>query len=147
MIDVKAGIQKRLRIVVPGFSAEQMRLVGEAARAAEAERWSKGLNLRDSPAKPLQEKYRRRKSVSGRSGRSSLRDLNFSGAMSAARQVTTAVQNRVVLSFTSGPAQLKANVNQKREPQIGLSPMDVAATMRVIESIHAENVRYIKRTA
>ena len=141
---IKISIQKRFTLTVPGLSTDQMRQLAETAIATEGARWARGLNLKDGPAKPLVRWYERHKR---HVTNSPIRDLRYTGQMASARQITFVGPNRARVEFVGGPALLKANANQDREPQIGLSPMDRQVVSRLAQQLLTENVRGMKRTA
>ncbi len=62
----------------PRLSAESMQELGDAAELSVRRRISFAVDLGDGPAKPLDEKYKRRKT---RAGRKPIRDWRFDGGM------------------------------------------------------------------
>jgi hypothetical protein len=139
MISIKET--SRPRLSVPGFSPDQMREIGDFARAEEITRISHGLNINDLPAKPLARWYARRKQ---KAGGQPVRDLRLTGAMLRAREVTGAETNQAVLSFTDPAQEAKAEANERIEPMFGISPQSKRDLDAHMEEQFAESVRRIK---
>lgn len=129
---IELRVQKSLRLTNPGFSAEDMRAIGAEAVRVEGLRWAAGLDLSDQPARPLAPRYAKRKA---RFGQRPIRNLRLTGSMAAARQVVGAELNRVQIEFVGAEARRRANENLRRNPMIGLSPMDQAVVASVARQI------------
>lgn len=143
MASMDIRIQRPLRLVIPRFSSEQTRQFAEKARQQIDTRLSNGMNVHDSPAKPLKPGYAKRKQRSGGSG---IRDLKLTGAMLDAFQVESANPLSAEIGFTDDAQRLKASANEHFEDMVGFSPNDKETIMREeIEPAWRRNLKHAWR--
>ena len=84
------------------FTSEQMSEIGTVMLDAKKERISRGIDSRDQPAKPLVERYARRKILKGRAP---IRDWFWRGLTMGSLKVKAASENKV----TIGPVNVQAD--------------------------------------
>jgi hypothetical protein len=123
---------------VPGFSTEQMRGFGVAIIDTMKERLATGVNVLDSPAKPLSKGYAKLKQ---RRGAAPIRNLRLSGRTIAAMSVLNASSNSVTVGFADAEAFKRALFSQDIDPMFGLSPKNVdTVTGKAFEAL-SQNAR------
>ena len=134
----------RARFVVSPFSAQQMVELGQVAVDSIKARLERAENIYDQPAKPLSEGrrgtgYRRYKA---RKAPPAIRNWRLTGRTLRGMNVLRANENRAVIGFSDPVAAMRAVVNQKRERQFGLSPVnwkDILAAVRQIRFVRAKS--------
>jgi hypothetical protein len=115
-------VAHRPDINVPGFSAEQMKEIGDFAVQAIKERNATGTDIFDQPAKPLQPKYAKKKAAKGLP---SVRDLRYSGNMLGSVQVIGETSETHVTVGIKGTTPYRKGIfNQNIDPWFGLSGHD-----------------------
>lgn len=112
--------------------------IGQKAVESEQRRIQSGLTVDDTAAKPLREKYRKRKE---RRGGKPIRDLTLTGMTLRSRKVISAENRRAVIGFTNAQAIIRARVNNKRDRQFGMSP---ANRRDLIDTISASDLVTVK---
>src|SRR5206468_5192437 len=88
---------RRARVVVTGYSPEQMINFGNVLNSSIGDRMDRGLDINDSPAPPLRPGYAKYKQRQGGSG---IRDWKLTGRTRRSMKVLSAGQNHAVLGFT-----------------------------------------------
>lgn len=133
------SIRATRRIVIGGIglSADQMRTVGLSTIDAQKQRWARGLDVNDQPARELSRGFTRRKL---RAGKRPTADLNFTGRMLAAYGILNAAPGRLTLGFSDDASILKAYVNHQRRNQLGISEADARAVSPVVRDLYSENI-------
>lgn len=117
----------RARWVLGPFTSEDMLAIGSVVRDSIAERIGKGLNVDDSPAKPLKpgrNGHRGYPDYKAARGLQPFRDWFWTGRTMRSLKVKSASENRVVIGFVDPNADRIAHVNNLRERQFGVSPLD-----------------------
>jgi hypothetical protein len=100
-----------------------MRGIGEKLVDSVKARILSGQTTSDTPAPPLREKYARYKQ---RKGGKPIRDWSRSGTTLRAMAVTSASNNRTVVSFNNPVAAKRAAIQNARARQFGVSSSDSA---------------------
>jgi hypothetical protein len=103
------------------FSESDLHEIGEYAVQAIKDRNALGVDIFDHSAKPLSDRYRKRKEKLGRPG---IRDVRLTGNMLGSLQVTEASAGHVVISVKGSTPYRKGIFNQNIDPWFGLSPED-----------------------
>lgn len=112
----------KLEIDLRTFSDEELQAIGETAVDAIRDRWARGHNVQDLPAKPLTEPYKRRKLRRGLQG---IRDWNFSGELG--RSLSADVKgDEIEINVGIGQA-FKLWKLQQEEQMLPLAPSDIVA--------------------
>src|SRR3954454_14721205 len=136
--EIRVGM--RPRIVIPGFSENQMRSFGEFAIVEMEEPNSQAINVLGQPARPLSERYRKYKA--GR-GLRPVRDMQKTGALHKAIQVTESSGSRVKVDIVGAGEQRKGYINQNLDPWFGLSHENEESLLGNIQSVFGDNVRKV----
>lgn len=131
-------VTRRITLGAVGFSGQQMNALAEATVNAMRVRWAKGLDVNDTPAKPLGRGYSRRKQ---RRGSQPIPDLRLTGQLIASLRVLGAENGRAKIGFRDDQAIIKAYVNHQRRQQIGISPGDAAAVRPLALDFLQQNIR------
>lgn len=113
----------KARFAVTAFPADRMRGIGDKLVDSIKARIALGLTTNDSAAPPLREKYRRYKV---KKGGKPIRDWKRSGDTLRALSVTSASNNRAVVSFNDPIAAMRAAIQNRRSRQFGVSNNDRA---------------------
>ena len=131
------------RLTLSPFSAEQMFTIGQVMLDKKKDRISQGINSQDNRAKPLAERYARRKLLLGRAP---IRDLRWSGLLMGSYKVKSANQDQVTIGFVNDTADARATIQRRREEMITDSPKDLAVYQRVIRATFEQTnmIRVIK---
>jgi hypothetical protein len=106
------------------FTSEQMAQIGSIMVDTITDRIRRAYTVEDQPAKPIVDRYAKRKI---RYGRNPIRDWSWSGQTLGSFKVKRASENQVTIGFVNPTADLKAHVNNLREKQFGVSPKDEEA--------------------
>lgn len=122
---------RNLKFTLSPFSAEQMKTIGQVMVDEKKSRIAQGLNSQDSKAKPLIERYARRKL---RFNRAPIRDWNWSGQMMGSFKVKVADQDHVTIGFVNARADDKATINRRREEMLSDSPRDTETLHAVVRA-------------
>jgi phage gpG-like protein len=132
------------RFVFSPFRADEMATIGGILMRSVRDRIQAGVNVNDSPSKPLTAAYAKTKG--SRTG-STLRDWTNSGNTMRSLAVLSANENRAVIGFNNPIAGRIAHWNNLRERAFGVSPRDrealiaaVRATMRQSRVISVRQV-------
>jgi hypothetical protein len=134
-------VKSRPSIEAPTFSAEQMRQIGEHAIQVMKNRLHAGVDVLDQPARPLGEKYAKRKA---RLGKQPIRDILLTGNTLGSVQVTESGEGHVKVSIKGATPFRKAIFNQNQDPWFGLSDTDDERLLgETIAPIFAQNVSAI----
>lgn len=136
-------VTKRVTLSPVGFTGGQMNALGDALCVAMRARWAKGLNVNDTPARPIGVGYGRRKV---RRGKQPIPDLNFTGQLVLALRVLSSEGGRCLVGFRDDRSIVKAYVNHQRRNQIGISPNDAAAVRPLAVQFLQENIRNAVRS-
>lgn len=136
-------VTKRVTLGSVGFSGRQMNTLAQATVDAMRVRWSKGLDVNDTPAKPLGKGYARRKQ---RRGGAAVPDLRLTGQLIASLRVLQAENGRALIGFRDDLAILKAYANHQRRRQIGISPNDAASVRPLAVDMLQDNIRAAVRS-
>lgn len=130
------------------FTEQQMRTLAGDVQEQMRARILRGVNLSDAPAKPLSERYAKRKQ---RRGRAPIRDWTFTGDTMRNLKIMETSKKSTEVGFDwraavsggkgrPGPFQ-KALFQQNREPMFGLSPQNEQAVGRKVAEIFESNVK------
>lgn len=114
------GRRPRFRTKVLGFTAGEMRELGDITASTLKDRLDLGLNRFDEKMPPLTEAYLKKKV---KRGRRPIRDLKLSGSMRTATRVREASDNLVIVSIAGATLKARAFINQAISPWFGLSPL------------------------
>ncbi len=117
----------RARFVLGPFTSEDMQTIGNVLRDSIASRIGKGLNVNDAETKPLKpgrNGHRGYPDYKAARGLQPFRDWFWTGRTMRSLKVKSASENRVVIGFIDPNADRIAHVNNLREKQFGVSPMD-----------------------
>lgn len=90
----------KARFVTSPFSGQQMAGFGQTLIESIFDRWDRGVDANDAPARPLAAKYAVAKQR--QFARAAIRDLHRSGRLRRAIKVLSANQNKVTLGPTEG---------------------------------------------
>lgn len=116
----------RHRITLSPFSAEQMSAIGAVMADTIVTRIKSATDARDSPARPLTEKYAARKIAKGRGiGRFPIRNWVFGDHTLRTVQAKSASEDRVTVGFTSQRAIQVVNGIARYGQMWGTSPKDM----------------------
>jgi hypothetical protein len=141
----------RARFVLGPFTAEDMLGVGNVVRDSIAERIGKGLNVDDSPAKPLKpgkNGHRGYPDYKAARGLQPFRDWFWTGRMMRSLKVKQVSENRAVIGFVDPYADRIAHVNNMREKQFGVSLKDRRAlNAAVLAAVRKTRVVRVARAA
>jgi hypothetical protein len=130
----------KARFVYSPLSGERMAGIGKSLIDTIFERWDRGLDVQDTPARPLTAKYARFKSYSRR--KRAVRDYDLTGKLRSSIQALSANQNKVTVgpidgmhSRLKGGGQLSFSdvltINQRRWRMWGVSPAEKAKLVRL----------------
>ncbi len=113
------------RFTLSPFSSEQMASMGERMITRITDRITSAVNVRDNSAKPLTDKYAKRKGKYGRGlGRVPIRNWTFRDVTLKALKVKSASENHVTIGFVNPKANQIVTALQRIEPMWGVSPKD-----------------------
>lgn len=115
------------------------------------ERIAKGMNVNDSPAKPLKPGRNGRRGYPDRKiahGLAPIRDWSWRGRTMRSLAVKAVSENRVVIGFTDPQADAIAHFNNRREKQFGVSPKDRSVLTRAVAALLRQaNVIRVRKAA
>jgi len=138
MPSVRVYQKKQLRLDLLNFQQRQMYELGNVGVAAVKARLAAAHGPTDAPAKPLTKRYAIFKT---RKGKGNLRNLTFTGDLLRNFTVRTVSENRAKANVSTRQNQLKARINQKREPWMVFSPKDratvVEAARKMLDAMKA----------
>lgn len=136
----------RQRFAVPGYSPDQMVVIGTKVAESIKARIHSGMTVDDTATPPLKRRYRyvRVKISPGVYGRElrevssyarmkerrhppAIRNLSFTGLTLSALQVLRASANRAVIGFVGPIANMRAAINNRRSKVFGVSPRNANA--------------------
>ncbi len=138
MVILSAKVTRKIAIAPVGLTGEQMRDVAAAAHGAVRDRIRRGLDVNDTPARPLARRYEARKV---RKGKRPVPDMEYTGQTMTAFGVQGAAPGRATLGFSEMTARMKAASADLRRGQLGFSRSDTDKTKPVVEASLAENVK------
>jgi hypothetical protein len=131
-------VTSRPHIEAPEFSADQMHAIADYGIEVMKDRLHRGVNVFDQPAKPLGEKYARRKS---RLGKQPVRDMLLTGNTVGSIQTLEFSANHAKISIKGSTPYQKALFNQNIDPEFGLSDNDeVRLLTEKIQPAFAANI-------
>ena len=129
----------RARLTVSPFSSEQMLTIGNALMTSIKTRIQSGLNISDSPAKPLKGvthgayiPYARQKERHGIAG---LRNWTWTGRTLRSMKVLSVSENAGKIGFTDSKSDQVAHINNLREKAFGVSPNDRLVLQKAVFDI------------
>ncbi len=128
----------RARFVLGPFTSEDMETIGNVLVDKISTRIGKGLNVSDTPAKPLKPGRNGRKGYpdyKAARGLQPIRDWFWTGRTMRSLKVKSASENRAVIGFVDPRADRVAHANNRREKQFGISPTDRAALNAVVLAV------------
>jgi len=120
-------VKRRPIIGSPTFSGEQMQEIGAFAVEVMKERTARATDVFDQPAKPLQDKYAKRKI---KKGLAPVRDIHLTGKTLAAVQILEVDETHVRVGIKGSDEFRKALFNQNIDPWFGLSDHDDERVLR-----------------
>lgn len=127
------------------LSSESMAQIGEVVLRAKKERIFQSLNSQDAPAKPLVDKYARRKILRNRAP---VRDWFFRGVTRTALRVKSANENQVTLGPISTQADQILTAQRRMEEMWSDSPHDTAVLHSVVRAtLQQQQVVRVVRSA
>ena len=122
---------KRARFEVSGYSPTRMiQIAGELTKSI-GERIMAARNVYDAPALPLRPGYAKWKARK-RPNIPTLRNWMSTTLTMHSLKVLEATDNRAVIGFIGAEANKRAAINNWRERQFGVSPVDRAALQRAV---------------
>ena len=95
------------------------------------DRISRGINSKDARAKPLVDRYARRKLLLGRAP---IRDWRWSGLLIGSYKVKSASQDHVTVGFVNATADARATIQRRQEEMLVDSPSDLAVLQKVVRA-------------
>lgn len=119
------------RFAVGAFSSQQMLTLGNILADSVRARVGIGLNVNDSPAKPLKPGYARQKTIKGRLPQ---RDWTMTGRTLAALRCVSANENVAIVGFNNPVAGRIAHWNNLKERAFGVSPRDRQALVAAVKA-------------
>jgi hypothetical protein len=136
---------RHVRLTFSPFSSEQFHQIGSVMLDTITSRIRSGVNAQDSPAKPLNPAYAKRKL---RRNRSPIRDWSWRGFTLGSAKVKVASEDSVTIGFINAQANLIATVNNRIEKAWGESPRDREIRIAVIRAALTQNVsRSVRKSA
>ena len=130
------------KLTLSPFSAEQMADIGNVVLNDIQDRIKQAKDVTDSPAKPLVERYARRKILRGRAP---VRDLTWRGVTMASLKVKRASEDMVTLGPVNPQADQIITANNRRSKQWGMSPKNFATLRAVlVASLKARRFTWTK---
>lgn len=140
MFDLNFTVKTALRLQNPSLGIEGMRALALAARDSMRTRILSGVNLSDSPARPLGRYYAAYKT---RAGAQPIRNWKLTGALMASMDVTRCTEQYSTVGFRGEDQRLKARRQSSgrsyKNTMFGLSPNDQHAVHRAIRSAWLAN--------
>lgn len=111
------------RITLSPFTSEQMADIGDVVLTSIKDRIVQAVDTNDNQAKPLTDKYAKRKM---KYGRSPVRDWTFTGRTLGSLKVKSANENKVRIGAINERADMVIGVQNRANRLWGLSPKDDA---------------------
>lgn len=128
---------RHVRLTFSPFSAEQFHQIGSVMLDTIITRIRSGVNAQDTPARPLNPAYAKRKI---RRNRSPIRDWSWRGFTLASAKVKVASEDSVTIGFINAQANLIATANNRIEKAWGESPRDRETRFAVIRETLTQHV-------
>lgn len=126
------------------FSSEQMADIGTVVLRSITDRIREAKDVTDSPAKPLVERYARRKI---QRGRAPVRDWLWRGLTLGSLKVKRASQDMVTIGPVNTQAEMIVATQNARQKQWGFSPKDNEAMRAVVlATLRQPRVVYWRKT-
>jgi len=135
------------RLTLSPFSSEQMSDLGKIMIGVKLDRITQAINSQDSPAKPLVDRYAKRKI---QRNRAPVRDWLWRGLTRGSAKVIIASEDRVVIGFINPEADRIVTAQRRREEMWSDSPNDKRALSEAIKQMlqaHRVVVLIRRRTA
>lgn len=131
---------RRARLTLSPLSAEQMAIIGATMVTQISTRIKAGKDVNDAPAKPLVERYAKRKI---QRNRAPIRDWFWRGLTLGSFKVKRASEDSVTIGFVNAQADMIAHANNLRVKQFGTSPADRAVLLQAVRTqlIHSPILR------
>ena len=118
--------------------AEDMQTIGNVVLDSISSRIRKGINVNDSPARPLKpgrNGHRGYPDYKAARGLQPIRDWYWTGRTMRSLKVKSASENRAVIGFVDPNADRIAHVNNLRERAFGISPKDRLALNSIVLAV------------
>lgn len=133
-----------VRLTLSPFSSEQMAGIGQVMVGVKIDRIKQGLNSKDAPAKPLVERYAKRKIMRNRAP---IRDWNWRGLTLGSAKVIAANEDRVTIGFVNPQADQIVTKQRRVDEQWSDSPRDTEALHAVVRQTLAQHrvIAVVKR--
>jgi hypothetical protein len=131
------------RLTWSPFSSESMLKIGEVTLDSILDRLFHAVNAHDAPAKPLTDRYVKRKMLKNRAP---VRDWEFRGATKRSLKVKSANEDHATLGPVTREADLILSARRK-DDMWGISPRDEQALRAVIrETLRTTKVVRVVKT-
>lgn len=135
-----------VRFTLSPFSSEQMADIGRVMVGVKLSRIKQGVNSADAPAKPLVERYAKRKIAYNRDP---IRNWTWRGLTLGSAKVIAANEDRVTIGFMNPQADQIVTVQRRREEQWADSPRDIEALHEAVRQTLTQHrvVAVVRRSA
>lgn len=129
---------KRARFTVPGYSPDQMVMLGNALRDSIEQRILRAEDVYDGAAQPLSSKGKRGGYAAWKSKKAppAERNWRYTGRTLRSMKVLSVATNRAVIGFTDAEANKRAAINNRRWRQFGVSPRNRQAVALALRALN-----------
>jgi hypothetical protein len=142
------------RFTLSPFSSEQMKELGDTVLLSVKARMHKGLTVENTPATPLKPTVHVDKSgkladlipypeQKRRKGLQPIRDLFFTGGLTASIQTISANENRAILASNNMVKDMILRKNQKRSVEFGMATTDTEVMQQKVAELLKLNIKVV----
>lgn len=135
------------RFTFSPLSSETMADIGRLMVGVITDRIQSSLDVRDQPAKPLTDKYKRRKQLKGHGlGQLPFRNWNFRPSTMRQFKAKSASEDRVTIGFITPEADQIVTVQNRLVKMYGVSPEDEKALHAAFRDaiIRQRSIRFVQ---